>query len=548
MPTSNALKSDDLVAAINDEGGGIDEIHSTQEAVSTLTPELVIALCGPIGSPLHEAADQIVNTLQDYNYETIKIRLSQYIEINASSVGMKHLTSNSYEKIKSLIEIGDKLREDHGHDILAKLAIAKINADREKRYGKPEDRVAQGQAKQKERVANQRICHVIDSIKNKSELDLLRLIYGKSFYAIGVFSPMDIRKENLTKDGALNNEQINSLIDTDSGEEFSHGQSVRKTFPNCDLFMRIDSALSDAEKVPSQLVSKLGRFFSLLFRVKVVSPTFEESAMYSAASAARNSACLSRQVGAAVTSQNGEMLSVGWNDVPRSGGGLYGKRPLSIQIHSHDLEDKDEDHRCYRLPGAPCSNDSEKSLIVEKIANSLREEGIIPKEKLELAIKKISEDSRIKDLIEFSRAVHAEMHAILSASRVAGDRILNGNIFVTTYPCHSCARHIVAAGIRNVYFIEPYPKSLATRLHKEDVTEDVAQQSKVRLFQYDGIAPRRFIDIFEAGSRKKDGKMSLLSKREALPSSPVSMRAIPRLEEVVLVEVTHKKLELPELD
>ena len=34
-------------------------VDSTFEATASLTPELVIALCGPIGSPLHEAAAQI---------------------------------------------------------------------------------------------------------------------------------------------------------------------------------------------------------------------------------------------------------------------------------------------------------------------------------------------------------------------------------------------------------------------------------------------------------------------------------------------------------
>jgi deoxycytidylate deaminase len=54
------------------------------------------------------------------------------------------------------------------------------------------------------------------------------------------------------------------------------------------------------------------------------------------------------------------------------------------------------------------------------------------------------------------------MHAILGASRVAGERILGGKIFVTTYPCHSCARHIIASGISEVYFIEPYRKKLSS--------------------------------------------------------------------------------------
>lgn len=165
-----------------------------------------------------------------------------------------------------------------------------------------------------------------------------------------------------------------------------------------------------------------------------------------------------------------------------------------------------------------------------------------------MAIQTILSDSRVKDLIEFSRAVHAEMHAILGASRVAGDRIVDGRIFVTTYPCHACARHIVAAGISEVYYIEPYRKSLATKLHQDALTEAIDSSGRVKLLQFDGVAPRRFIDLFDAGSRKSDsGVLDLKRREEATPSTHVSLRAIPRLEEVVVAEITSKSLRLPEL-
>jgi deoxycytidylate deaminase len=156
-------------------------------------------------------------------------------------------------------------------------------------------------------------------------------------------------------------------------------------------------------------------------------------------------------------------------------------------------------------------------------------------------------DTRVKDLIEFSRAVHAELHAILGAGRVAGDRVVNGRLFVTTYPCHSCARHIVAAGVSEVYYIEPYRKSLATRLHPDALSESVEDVGKVRILQFDGVAPRRFIDLFEAGVRKQGGVLRLNGKLEAIPSTRVSLRAIPRLEEVVVAEVRNRELKLPML-
>jgi hypothetical protein len=130
---------------------------------------------------------------------------------------------------------------------------------------------------------------------------------------------------------------------------------------------------------------------------------------------------------------------------------------------------------------------------------------------------------------------------------LAGEKIVGGKIFVTTYPCHSCARHIVVAGLSEVHYIEPYRKSLATRLHDDSLTEDVNSRTKVRLMQFDGIAPRRFIDLFEAGNRKKSGVLQLSGKLEAVPSTHVSLRAIPRLEDVVVAEIVSKHLQLPVL-
>ena len=520
-------------------------VDSTFEAAASLTPELVIALCGPIGSPLHETADQIKNALNEYGYNTEQIRLSELIRLNTDPAGVAIDKSSRYSEIDSLIRAGDELRHQLGSDVLAKMAVSKIGADRKKAYGDFSDRANEAETSTNKQIRAHRICHVIDSVKNSSELKLLRLIYGEALFAIGVFSPLEIRQKNLERPGALTPDDIKKLIDTDSGEEFSHGQSVRDTFPQCDLFLRVDEPTNGPTegRAIGQLVEKLRRFFNLIFRTAIVSPSSEENAMYAAASAARNSACLSRQVGAAVTSKTGELLSTGWNDVPTSGGGLYGKPPISCGI-----SERRSDERCYALTGEKCHNDLEKRTIAEKIVESLIESSAILAANRDNAVQTILNDSRVKDLIEFSRAVHAEMHAILGASRVAGERIIGGRIFVTTYPCHACARHIVAAGISEVFYIEPYRKSLATRLHSDALTEATDGSGRVKLMQFDGVAPRRFIDLFDSGSRKsKSGVLDLKRREEAMPSTHVSLRAIPRLEEVVVAEISSKQLRLPEL-
>lgn len=543
---STALdKSQEFQLVGNDDVAEQSTINATQEIKDSVTPEIIIALCGPIGSPLHETAEQISFSLKKYGYKTYDIRLSDLIRINSKYTNINIDESTKLKKFKSLITVGDKLREIYGSDILAKLAIAKISAERKKNFGEFDDIVNESSKGEASKIKNQKICHIIDSVKNSSELELLKSIYGKMIFSIGVFSPLEARRENLSKINSLSVEDIAELINTDSGEEFDHGQSVRDTFPKCDYFLRVDSGLAEPgnAEAKGQILSKLERFFKLIFRSSVISPTEEENAMYAATSAARNSACLSRQVGAAVTSSSGELLSTGWNDVPRNGGGLYGKQSIRLKVI-------DPDHRCYALQNRNCSNDAEKRILAEVVIDSLVQEKIIPVKKREAAIQTIIKNSRLKDLIEFSRAVHAEMHAILGASRVAGERILGGKIFVTTYPCHSCARHIIASGISEVYFIEPYRKSLALKLHSDAMTESVIEtDEKVKLIQFDGVAPTRFLELFESGSRKsKAGVLELATEGAAMPVDSVSLKAIPKLEQVVIAEVGSNKLNLLRLE
>src|SRR5690606_30401892 len=108
-----------------------------------------------------------------------------------------------------------------------------------------------------------------------------------------------------------------------------------------------------------------------------------------------------------------------------------------------------------------CSNDFHKEKLIDNIIDSLlndNELGRIFKKDNEIdtiIIEKIKinlKNSKVRDLIEFSRSVHAEMHAIIQGSQLTGNKMINGKLFCTTYPCHNCARHIIAAGIKEVYF------------------------------------------------------------------------------------------------
>ena len=45
-------------------------------------------------------------------------------------------------------------------------------------------------------------------------------------------------------------------------------------------------------------------------------------------------------------------------------------------------------------------------------------------------------------------------------------------LYTTTFPCHNCAKHIIAAGIARVVYVEPYPKSKAMEFHGDALVRE----------------------------------------------------------------------------
>jgi len=178
-----------------------------------------------------------------------------------------------------------------------------------------------------------------------------------------------------------------------------------------------------------------------------------------------------RQVGAAITSVEGDILSVGCNEVPKAGGGQY-------------WEGDPGDERDHEKGND--SNDARKNAILDEIMNTLP--GKLPqREEIRTAITKTS----LFAITEFGRAVHAEMEAILACGR-KGISTIGRTLYTTTFPCHNCARHIIGAGIAKVVYIEPYPKSKAKELHEDaiagfDGADSLCRERNPSDFQFEEI-------------------------------------------------------------
>ena len=172
-----------------------------------------------------------------------------------------------------------------------------------------------------------RRAYVFDQFfKLKEEIDLLRQVYGRLFVVISLYSEKKNWLDQLAKSTAQDHSDARladthsttatNLIKRDQSEENEpNGQRLEEAFPSADLFLNIDD-IDGAERLRI-------RFLDALFGSNSVSPTHDEYGMYLAHNSALRSVDLSRQVGAAIFSPEGEVITLGCNEVPKALGGTY---------------------------------------------------------------------------------------------------------------------------------------------------------------------------------------------------------------------------------
>lgn len=484
--------------------------------------ELVLAFCGAVGAGIDKAKPHLERKLKDFGYKVQHIKISELL-VEAIPDDYK-LTKkdffefDKYKRYFELQELGNHLREKFGNAVATELAIRSLAVNRRQQSSGALDKVA----------------FIVDQLKHPDEAKLLRLLYQDNFYLIGTYAAREQRRRNLIKEG-ISQPHAETLIERDRADSKKHGQQLDKTFHLADYFV-VNEGNAD------KLRDKVDRLVELVHGSIKYPPSIDERSMYAAYSASLNSICLSRQVGASIVDKQGNTIATGFNDAPKFGGGLYS---------SNDKED----NRCV-FKNNKCSNDNEKINIKKHILKSLTESSIeefLSKEKLlkdlgkntkdflNLIVNKIYEDTKLNALTEFSRAIHAEMEALLALSRTDSPSSTGATLYTTTYPCHNCARHIVAAGIERVVFIEPYEKSMAISLH-DDAISETKEADKVSFESFQGVSPRSFNTFFERIGKVKDDIGLALEKEQEdrLKITSLSTMDYTALEKLILANITSK--------
>jgi deoxycytidylate deaminase len=478
------------------------------------TPELIFGLVAPIGVDLDLVAEVLTQSLKEMDYQAHQFRVTKLMR--EVPTGLEIADSPYIQSFKDRIAYANEVRRLLGDEALAALAISAIRSfraeERERRAGNsntesPADAPSADERTEEAPLLNQ--AYIIRQFKRPEEIALLRSVYGRQFILVSAYTPQEARRKRIeenerrSRGGLISDvdarQLAHDLIVQDAKEILDkHGQNLRDAFPLGDVF--IDA--STREKCDGMM----RRFVHLLFGNNQITPTHDEYGMYVAKSASLRSSDLSRQVGAAIFRSSGEVVTMGCNEVPKAGGGTYWSGDARDErdfVQGHDPNERKKiellvdlidrlkkgRHLSSRLMEVESPYEISKALLDDDSDHSVGE-------------------SKAMDLIEFGRIIHAEMSAICDAAR-KGVCIEQAILYCTTFPCHICAKHIVASGIRRVVYLEPYPKSYAAELHGDSIEVDPAEQTdKVAFEGFIGVSPYRYRDLFEKGKRKYSGGLA----------------------------------------
>ncbi|HEY1083601.1 MAG TPA: anti-phage dCTP deaminase [Prosthecobacter sp.] len=464
--------------------------------------ELIVAFVGAVGVNLRKVEALFADRIKSAGYSVESIEISR--DIIPKLKKLKSFENQTeYVRIQTMMDAGNAVRKKTRKNNVLALGVASNIRDKR-------------ETPQKERS---KTAYIIHSLKRPEEVRALREIYPRGFHLVGVHSSIKRREEYLVRTKNMTQEQALELMARDENEDHDNGQRIIETFHLSDFFVRLEH---DEDKVSNSV----RRIVDLMFSDPHCTPAFGEHAMFLAFAASLRSGDLSRQVGA-VIAKDREILATGANDCPKFGGGLYwpafsAREKAIIDTPRGRDSTRGED-----------SNKAEQSKIIESIVETVSSiTTSFDSAKLRSKLAK----GPIGDLTEYGRVVHAEMEALLACLR-KGISTIGATIYCTTFPCHNCAKHIIAAGISRVVFIEPYIKSKASEFHDDSIridvweTSDSQQHSYVKFEPFEGVGPRRFFELFSmnlgVGTPIKRKEPGGKAKKWKLEGSPLRIQMLP---------------------
>lgn len=491
--------------------------------------ELFFGLVLWLGTDTEPTIERMEGLLSEAGFKVEQIKLSHFLN-KASSGGfaVAERKENQIGYLTERMDAGDRARELEP-SILATMAVGEIRERRHKHQSDPES---------EEQYRG--VAYILDSLMHPAEVELLRETYGSLFFLVAIHEDEEKRRKRLLDHNGMiswkkqnGSEAAPAVIEELLGRNKGVGRrsisspkrpnliAVEKVFHQADVFVDVANPTrrgnyqdDDARGLSDFTIDQfIAQIFSNPFNV----PTRHEAGMAHAYVESRRSGSVARRVGAGICTMKGDLISVGMNEVPAPWGGQYPQRDLS-DGRDHVYSASDDPTK-----SIDPSDDARADLLLDVISGLYHLGILTPEGQQELlggtpgeadfttaAIDLIDRnpelaETRLFDVIEFGRTVHAEMAAILNATS-RNQSVEGAVLYCTTFPCHECSRHIIMSGLRRVVYVEPYPKSRVLELHRDAIRLDrgPAEDRIVEFLPFIGIAPRRHSDLYSALPRKQD--------------------------------------------
>lgn len=526
-------------AIIAPPANDVGEDASAQVAPNVF-PHLIVGLVGYLGAGCSDIAERLKGHFKTKGYEARIISVSKliarHLKLKLDRLPDETDGEYAFRRTHLLQDGGDQIREENNPASCMALALdemAKIRA------------AAKG---------GERFVFLIDSMKHADEVEVLRRLYKGSFRLVSVFADRKKREariifDNKAKFHGVSPDKAIKLLDRDEMDGAKNsGQQVRKAFYLGDYFLNNNFDRLDATAIDTGLV----RFINLLLGNSLHRPKQDERGIHAAFAASLKSACLSRQVGAVLVDPEGNVIAIGANEVPKFGGGTYDEDSDRPERRCFAWEYKSRDGTF-----TGCHKDRKNRLLEQQIRQWLSQQI----NQIDLSTSSASNDERVgvrqlisdylrssadvaempgvSDIIEYSRSIHAEMDALLAAAR-SGRCPVGATLYCTTYPCHNCARHLVAAGVHRVVYVEPYVKSQAIDLHEDSIAkfsdeafnEKTKRQEKMIVEAFTGVGPRMYDYHFSKTVELKDANgVFVAPKGNDIPIAAIAVDSLEQTEQ-----------------
>lgn len=284
---------------------------------------------------------------------------------------------------------------------------------------------------------------VIDALRTPYEASFFKDRYS-AFYLWAVACENKTRIDRLVQNRKLKYDTIQAIDRREypslnnTVDDF-YKINVEKTIEHADIYIN-NNKDKDTKK---QLV----RYVSLIMHPGLVSPTPIERCMQIAYDAKLNSGCLSRQVGAVISNDKYNVLSIGWNSTPDN------QVPCNLRnIHSIIKDDESDDIGISDYE----KNDPEYIDFLKDKFQKIDLSALHGRNCSYCFKDAYNAKNNIKNQV-FTRSIHAEEMAFLKAAQIGGLSVRNGYLFTTASPCELCSKKACHTGISKIYYIDKYP-------------------------------------------------------------------------------------------